>query len=133
MPRGTINKVFLGGRLGKDPELRYTPVGTAVASASLATNEGYKDSSGAWVDKTEWHNLVLWSKLAEYANEWKKGDKVVLEGKLQTRQWEDNGAKHYKTEIVVTHVFDHIPYSRAEAPADESGREDGAPADDTPF
>ncbi|MCA9732458.1 MAG: single-stranded DNA-binding protein [Deferribacteres bacterium] len=101
MARG-VNKVILIGRLGKDPELRYTQSGQAVASFTLATNETWKAKDGTLQEKTEWHNIVLWARLAELANEYlKKGSMVYLEGKLQTRSWDDkDGLKHYMTEIV---------------------------------
>lgn len=101
MSRG-LNKVFLLGHLGKDPELKYTPGGAAVATFNLATNENYKDKTGNEVSKTEWHRLVVWNKQAEIAAQYlKKGAQVFVEGKLQTRLWEKDGQKHYMTEIVV--------------------------------
>jgi single-strand DNA-binding protein len=96
-----MNKVMLIGNLGKDPEVKYTPAGKAVASLTLATNERYKDKDGNWQDRTEWHNLVLWDRLAEIAGEYlKKGGKVYIEGRLQTRSWEKDGQKKYMTEVV---------------------------------
>ena len=101
MARG-LNKVMLIGHLGKDPELKYTPGGAAVATFSLATNESYKDKDGNQQEKTEWHRLVVWNKQAEIAAEYlKKGQQVFVEGKLQTRTWDKDGQKHYMTEIVV--------------------------------
>lgn len=101
MSRG-LNKVMLIGHLSKDPELKYTPAGAAVASFNLATNESYKDRAGNDVSKTEWHRLVVWNKQAEIAAEYlKKGQQIFVEGKLQTRSWEKDGQKHYMTEIVV--------------------------------
>lgn len=97
----SVNKVTLIGNLGKDPKLKYTPSGTAVANFSIATEESYKDKSDQWQTKTEWHNVVLWSRLAEIAGEYlKKGNKVYIEGRLQTRSWEKDGVKRYTTEIV---------------------------------
>jgi single-strand DNA-binding protein len=99
----SVNKVILIGNLGKDPEVKYTPQGTAVAKITLATNERYKDKSGQWQDRTEWHNVVLWQRLAEIAGEYlKKGGKVYIEGRLQTRSWDDKqtNQKKYMTEIV---------------------------------
>ena len=99
----SVNKVILIGNLGKDPEVKYTPSGTAVAKFSLATNERYKDKAGEWQDRTEWHNIVAWQRLAEIAGEYlKKGRAVYIEGRLQTRSWEDkqSGQKKYMTEIV---------------------------------
>ena len=96
-----INKVILVGNLGQDPELKHTGNGTAVCNMRLATNESYKDSSGEWVDKTEWHSIVAWSRLAEICGEYlKKGSQVYFEGSLQTRQWEDKeGNTRYTTEV----------------------------------
>jgi len=99
----SVNKVILIGNLGKDPEVKYTPQGTPVAKLTLATNERYKDKSGEWQDRTEWHNVVLWQRLAEIAGEYlKKGSKVYIEGRLQTRSWEDKqtNQKKYMTEVV---------------------------------
>ena len=99
----SVNKVILIGNLGKDPEVKYTPAGVAVAKFSLATNERYKDKEGQWQDRTEWHNIVAWQRLAEIAGEYlKKGRTVYIEGRLQTSSWDDKetGQKKYKTEIV---------------------------------
>jgi single-strand DNA-binding protein len=102
MPK-SVNKVILIGNLGKDPEVKYTPQGTAVARIALATNERFKDKGGNWQDRTEWHNVVLWQRLAEIAGEYlKKGGKVYVEGRLQTRSWDDKqtNQKKYMTEVV---------------------------------
>ncbi|KAA3619875.1 MAG: single-stranded DNA-binding protein [Calditrichaeota bacterium] len=101
MARG-VNKVILIGRLGQDPELRYTQSGQPVGSFSVATNEAWKSKDGTMQERTEWHNIVVWARLAELANEYlKKGSMVYLEGRLQTRNWDDkDGVKHYKTEVV---------------------------------
>jgi single-strand DNA-binding protein len=99
----SVNKVILIGNLGKDPEVKYTPSGTAVAKFSLATNERYKDKAGEWQDRTEWHNIVAWQRLAEIAGEYlKKGRSVYIEGRLQTHSWEDkqSGQKKYMTEVI---------------------------------
>ena len=104
----SVNKVILLGTLGKDPELKYTPQGTAVAKWSMATNSSYKDKqSGEWKEQTEWHNIVAWQRTAEVAAEYlKKGRQVYIEGRLQTRSWDDkeSGAKKYMTEIVVNEM-----------------------------
>ncbi len=100
----SVNKVILVGHLGKDPEVKYTPNGTAVAKFSLATNERYKDKDGNWQDRTEWHNIVAWQRTAEVAGEYlKKGRQVYIEGRLRTDSWEDKNTheKKYRTEIVV--------------------------------
>ena len=98
----SLNKVMLIGNLGKDPELRYTAGGTAVASFSLATSDRIKGKDGNWEEKTEWHNITLWARLAEIAGEYlSKGKTVYIEGRLQTRKWQDkDGKDRYTTEIV---------------------------------
>ncbi|MBI2950992.1 single-stranded DNA-binding protein [bacterium] len=102
MSRRGINKVILIGNLGADPELKYTPSGSAVSNFTLATNESWVDGKGERQEKTEWHRIVVWGKLAEICNEYlKKGSKVYIEGRLQTRSWDgQDGNKRYTTEIV---------------------------------
>jgi single-strand DNA-binding protein len=102
MSRGSLNKVMLIGNLGADPELRFTPGGVPVANFSVATTESWLDKKGDRQERTEWHRVVLWRRLAEVAGQYlKKGHKVYIEGKLQTRSWEDaKGQKHYMTEVV---------------------------------
>ncbi len=138
----SLNKVMLIGNLGKDPELRYTTAGVAVATFSLATNESWKDQDGNLQERTEWHNIVAWRKLAEICGEWlKKGKKVYIEGRLQTRSYDDKntGAKKYVTEIVADNMIMLDGKSGAEtqpappAPeADENART-GGKEDDLPF
>jgi single-strand DNA-binding protein len=101
MPK-SLNKAMLIGNLGKDPELRYTTSGVAVTSFSIATSESWKDQDGNLQERTEWHNIVAWRKLAEICGEWlKKGKRVYIEGRIQTRSYDDkNGVKKYITEIV---------------------------------
>jgi single-strand DNA-binding protein len=100
----SVNKVILIGTLGKDPELKYTPQGTAVTKFSMATNESFKDKqSGEWKERTDWHNIVCWQRTAEVAAEYlKKGRQVYIEGRLSTRSWDDKetGQKKYMTEVV---------------------------------
>jgi single-strand DNA-binding protein len=99
----SLNKVILIGNLGKDPELSYTSSGVAVAKFSIATNERWKDQEGNVQERVEWHNIIAWRKLAEICGQYlKKGSKVYLEGKLQTRSWDDKntGVKRYTTEII---------------------------------
>jgi single-strand DNA-binding protein len=98
---GSVNKVILVGNLGRDAELRYTPGGAAVATLNLATTEVWNDKSGQKQEKTEWHRVVLWGKQAESLQEYlTKGKQIYVEGRLQTRQWDDkDGNKRYTTEI----------------------------------
>jgi single-strand DNA-binding protein len=99
----SVNKVILLGNLGKDPEVKYTPAGMPIAKFSIATNERFKDKDGQWQDRTEWHNIVAFQRLAEIVGEYvKKGGKVYIEGSLRTSSWDDKetGQKKYKTEII---------------------------------
>jgi single-strand DNA-binding protein len=103
----SVNKVILVGRLGKDPETRYMTNGEAVTNATLATSENWKDKNGEKQEKTEWHNLVFYRRLAEIAGEYlKKGSQVYIEGKIQTRKWQDKetGKDRYTTEIIVNEM-----------------------------
>ena len=107
MARG-VNKVILIGNLGKDPEVRYMPSGGAAANVTLATSESWKDKqTGEKQERTEWHNVVFFGRLAEIAGEYlKKGSKVYVEGSLRTRKWQDkNGTDRYTTEIVSNEAY----------------------------
>jgi single-strand DNA-binding protein len=100
---GTVNKVILIGRLGKDPEIRSTPSGTSVAKFSIATDERWTDKSGEKQERTEWHNIVAWGKLAEICGQYlRKGKLVYIDGSIRTESWDDkeSGQKKYKTTIV---------------------------------
>ena len=101
-----LNKVMLIGRLGSDPEIRYTPDGTAVANFSIATSEEWKDkNSGEKKERTEWHRIVAWRKLGELCGEYlSKGRQIYVEGRLQTRSWEKDGVTRYTTEIIASDV-----------------------------
>ena len=101
MQKNSLNKVILIGNLGQDPEARFTPQGTAVTNLSIATNESWKDQSGEMQDRTEWHRVVMYGRMAETATEYmKKGQMVYVEGRLHTREWEDqNQIKRKTTEI----------------------------------
>src|SRR4051812_4093518 len=102
-----VNKVFLLGNVGKDPEIRATQGGMTIASFTLATADRQKDAQGNWADKTEWHNLVAFARTAEIVRDYvKKGTQVFVEGKIQTRSWDDkeSGQKRYKTEILVNEL-----------------------------
>lgn len=136
MPK-SVNKVILLGNLGKDPELRYTNAGVAVATFSLATNESWKDNDGNVQERTQWHNLIAWRKLAEISSEYlKKGSKAYIEGRLQYRTYDDkNGVKRFVTEIVVDNLVmldgkgeTAAPPQEADAPSPNAG-----PDGDLPF
>ena len=137
MSKGSINKVMLIGNLGSDPELRFTPSGVQVANFSLATTESWTDKSGERQERAEWHRIVLWRRLAEIAGQYlKKGSKIYIEGKLQTRSWEDqNGQKRYTTEVVANsmEILDGGQATVAEVDMAYNAREDaasGVPSDD---
>ena len=101
----SVNKVILVGNLGRDPEVRFMPNGEAVCNFSIATTENWKDKSGVKQEKTEWHNIVMYRKLAEIAGEYlKKGRPVYIEGRLQTRKWEKDGVTRYSTEIIADNM-----------------------------
>ena len=100
----SVNKVILLGNVGKDPEIKATASGTVVATFSIATSERFKDKTGNWQDRTEWHNLVAYQRTAEIIRDYvKKGSKLYVEGRLQTSSWDDKttGQKKYRTEIIV--------------------------------
>jgi single-strand DNA-binding protein len=101
-----VNKVILVGNVGNDPEVRYMPNGNAVANVSIATSETWKDKgNGEQQEKTEWHRVVFFNRLAEIVEQYvKKGSKLYLEGRLQTRQWEQDGVKRYSTEVVASEM-----------------------------
>jgi len=118
----SLNKVTLIGRLGKDPELRSTPMGSAVCSFTMATSENYKDKSGEWKEETEWHSVVAWNNLAErVAKILRKGSKVYIEGKLKTREYEKEGIKRYKTEIYALTMIPLDPKEKSEVSESGSG------------
>lgn len=102
----SVNKVILLGRLGQDPELKYTPGGAPVCNFSMATTESWTDKQGQKQEKTEWHRIVVWGKLAELCNQYlSKGRQAFVEGRLQTRSWDDkDGSKRYTTEIMANTV-----------------------------
>jgi single-strand DNA-binding protein len=129
----SVNKVILVGNLGKDPEVKFTPNGVPVAKFSLATNERFKDKAGEWQERTEWHNIVAWQRLAEIVGEYvKKGSKIYIEGRLQTSSWEDkqSGEKKYRTEIIASDLV--LLGGRGEGGRDfEGGASRGASASAT--
>lgn len=139
----SVNKVILLGNVGQDPEVKYTPSGVPVAKFSLATNERFKDKNEQWQDRTEWHSIVAWQRLAEIVGEYvRKGSKLYVEGKLQTTNREDrqSGEKKYRTEVVARDLVLLSSRENGHNPAAEtSDRDSGvepAPAivdEDIPF
>ena len=136
----SVNSVTLLGNLGKEPELKYTPAGNAVCNFSVATSEKWQDKSGQKQEKTEWHNVVVWGKLAETCNQYlNKGRQVYLEGKLQTRSWDDKeGNKKYMTEVNATKIdfIGERTENQGAAPVKKEYQVDANPAfttDDIPF
>jgi single-strand DNA-binding protein len=118
----SVNKVILIGNLGKDPEVKYTQGGMPVAKFTLATNERFKDKDGQWQDRTEWHNITAFQRLAEIVGEYlKKGGKCYIEGSLRTSSWDDKetGQKKYKTEIIANELV--LLSGRGEGAGDDSG------------
>ena len=150
-----VNKVFLLGNVGKDPEIRSSAAGMTIASFTLATADRAKDAQGNWVDKTEWHNLVAFQRTAEIVRDYvKKGTQLFVEGKIQQRSWDDkeSGQKRYKTEILVNELSllgkpgggggegggysksSSTPYTAGAAPAAQPDYADqGITDDDIPF
>ena len=127
MARG-INKVILVGNLGQDPETRYMPNGNPVTNITVATSKNWKDrETGENRDRTEWHRVVFFNRLAEIVNEYlRKGSKVYLEGELRTRQWERDGQKHYSTEIVANEM--QMLDSRGDMSSNTSAPPSGGPS-----
>jgi single-strand DNA-binding protein len=127
MARG-VNKAILIGNLGRDPELTYTPNGTAIAKFPLATTESRKNQEGNWEDATEWHNIKLFGKTAEVAGQYlAKGSQVYIEGRISTRNYEQEGVKKYFTEIIGFQMQMLGRRDDASRPAGETPREKGSP------
>lgn len=128
-----VNKAILIGNLGKDPETKHLDGGNAVCNFSLATSETFKNKQGEKVSKTQWHNIVMWGKLAEIADKYlKKGSKVYLEGKIETRSWDDkDGNKRYMTEIIAD-TMTMLGGVEEKAVSKPEQEDDGNP-DDLPF
>jgi single-strand DNA-binding protein len=123
----SVNKAIIIGNLGKDPEVKYTQGGDAMARLSIATTEKWKDKSGEQQEKTEWHRVVLFGRQAEVAGEYlNKGSSVYIEGRLQTRKYEKDGVDHYSTEIVGDRMQFLSKKEGGERGSDDEGR--GAPA-----
>ena len=134
MARSGINKVIIVGNLGQDPEIKYTAGGAAVTTLSIATSDSWKDKdSGMDQERTEWHRVVLWRRLAEIAGEYlKKGSKVYIEGQLQTRKWEQEGQTRYTTEIIARDMqfLDSRGSSNSSSTQKSSEMNDQSAADD---
>ncbi|MCS5549477.1 MAG: single-stranded DNA-binding protein [SAR86 cluster bacterium] len=130
MARSGINKVILVGNLGQDPEVKFTAGGAAVTTLSIATSDSWKDKdSGMDKERTEWHRVVLWRRLAEIAGEYlKKGSKVYIEGQLQTRKWEQEGQTRYTTEIIAR----DIQFLDSRGSANTSSQEGAATTNEEP-
>ena len=128
MARG-VNKVILIGNLGNDPKVTYMPNGNAVANITIATSESWKDkNTGEQVNKTEWHKVVFFRRLAEIVGEYlKKGSKIYIEGKLQTRDWEKDGQRHYITEIIANEMQMLDSRGQGSAPQQQSSPAQSAP------
>jgi single-strand DNA-binding protein len=141
----SLNKVMLIGNLGRDPEVRYTATSVPVATFSIATNESWQDQDGNTQERTEWHNIVVWRKLAEICHQYlRKGSKIYIEGRIQTRSYDDKntGQKKYMTEIVASNMImldsresggANAPYAPPEANAAGPMEGGGKPEQDLPF
>ena len=131
----SLNKVMLIGNLGKDPEVRYTPDGTPVATFSLATSENWTDKSGTKQERTEWHTVVVWRKLAEICKRYlTKGRQVYIEGRIQSREWNDKeGNKRRTTEIIATQMVMLGSRQQASAPGPSEDNYAGGMDQDQPF
>lgn len=122
-----INKVILVGRLGRDPELRHTSGGSSVCSLAVATTERYKDKAGEQQERTEWHRVTLWSRLADIANQYlHKGDQVYIEGRLETRSYEKDGVTHYATDVIAREL--KMLGGKGKVSGDQRSPRDGAPS-----
>jgi len=135
----SLNKALIIGRLGRDPEVKYTPDGTAVCRVSVATSESWKDKDGNKQERTEWHRIVMWRRLAEICGQYlHKGSLAYFEGQIQTREWEKDGDKRYSTEIVVKYM-QILESRRSDAGSSGRGAAPGATYtgpvgdDDVPF
>lgn len=133
MSNGTVNKVILIGRLGQNPDLRYTQGGSAVCSLSLATSEKFKDGSGEYKEQTDWHRCVVWGKLGESAGKYlRKGSRVYIEGRNHTRTWTDkDGQKRYATEVVAQSLT-FLDSTKDQQEADHGENDEWSGADGSP-
>ena len=133
MQKNSVNKVILVGNLGQDPEGRFTPQGTAVTNLSVATNESWKNQSGELQDRTEWHRVVMYGKMAETANEYMhKGQMVYIEGRLQTNEWEDKNQNKRKTTEIKCDNFTMLG-RRSDTNTPNDNQSEKVDDDDLPF
>ena len=134
MQKSSVNKVIIVGNLGQDPEARFTPQGTAVTNLSIATNESWKNQEGQIQDRTEWHRVVLYGKMAETASEYmKKGSMVYVEGRLRTKEWEDQNQNKRKTTEIMCDNFTMLGRRGDNQPNQNSRPESSTDDDDLPF
>lgn len=134
MQKSSVNKVIIVGNLGQDPEARFTPQGTAVTNLSIATNESWKNQEGQIQDRTEWHRVVLYGKMAETASEYmKKGSMVYVEGRLRTKEWEDQNQNKRKTTEIMCDNFTMLGRRADNQPNQNNRLERTAEDDDLPF
>ena len=134
MQKNSVNKVILIGNLGQDPESRFTPSGTAVTNLSVATNESWKDQNGEPQDRTEWHRIVMYGKMAETASEYmKKGSMVYVEGRLRTKEWEDQNQNKRKTTEIMCDNFTMLGRRGDSAPRSPNEPKASTDDDDLPF
>tara|TARA_B100000242_G_C43010700_1_gene469907 strand:- start:540 stop:944 length:405 start_codon:yes stop_codon:yes gene_type:complete len=134
MQKSSVNKVIIVGNLGQDPEARFTPQGTAVTNLSIATNESWKNQEGQIQDRTEWHRVVLYGKMAETASEYmKKGSMVYVEGRLRTKEWEDQNQNKRKTTEIMCDNFTMLGRRGDNQSNQSNGPESSTEDDDLPF
>tara|TARA_B100000427_G_scaffold323843_1_gene327937 strand:- start:1829 stop:2233 length:405 start_codon:yes stop_codon:yes gene_type:complete len=134
MQKGSVNKVIIVGNLGQDPEARYTPQGTAVTNLSVATNESWKNQEGQIQDRTEWHRVVVYGKMAETASQFMtKGSMVYVEGRLRTREWEDQNQNKRKTTEIMCDSFTMLGRRGDNKPNTNTNPDNSTEDDDLPF
>ena len=134
MQKSSVNKVIIVGNLGQDPEARFTPQGTAVTNLSIATNESWKNQEGQIQDRTEWHRVVLYGKMAETASEYmRKGSMVYVEGRLRTKEWEDQNQNKRKTTEIMCDNFTMLGRRADNQPSQNNRIEPTTEDDDLPF
>ena len=134
MQKSSVNKVIIVGNLGQDPEARFTPQGTAVTNLSIATNESWKNQEGQIQDRTEWHRVVLYGKMAETASQYmKKGSMVYVEGRLRTKEWEDQNQNKRKTTEIMCDNFTMLGRKGDIAPRSTNEPMASTDDDDLPF